>query len=89
MTIQFTNGMMVEIIGGTWKIDGKIVTVWNAQGRVELEAPIANVQLVTMANLQSAQANLSKEDEEKLEALETFDRMIWDDSTAVTPNVQG
>ncbi len=75
MTVQFTNGMMVEIKGGDWYISKKVLRVQNARGELELEAPISSVMLVTRADLQSAQ-DAREEDQKKLEAVNAFNKMM-------------
>lgn len=90
MTIQFVNGMMVEVTGGTWLVLKKLVRVRNAEGDVEIEAPLKSVMLITRADLQSAQAR-QQEDQKKLEAISAFNKMLGDpnDSQAVAADMQG
>lgn len=91
MTVQFTNGMMVEVAGGDWYISKKILHVQNAKGERELEAPISSVMLVTRADLQSAK-DAREEEQKKLEALNAFSEMVSgapDDSQGTVADVQG
>ena len=91
MTVQFTNGMMVEVAGGEWLIHKKLLHVYNAQHELEIEAPISSVMLVTRADLQSAK-DAREEDIKKLEAVNAFNQMILgapDDSKGTVADVQG
>lgn len=93
MTIMFKDGVQAQITGGTWTWEKNRLIVKNAQGLLELEAPISSVNYVTKANLQSTQDETREEteNEKKLEALEAFRRMMLgdpDDSKAAASDVQ-